>query len=172
VKEAIMDPETLRYWLNLAIGAPMALIWFVIVLFLSIYAAKGNSPRLLRRVAISTAVASGLLTASYLLLIAWNPVWYADWIGSLYFLLIMVCYGVALTCMIWSRNPPRTPAEARLTLYESACIILFVTGFLIVSQTTTEPYSTILLIPFGILTACVCVVLQKAKRRLNDSHSP
>lgn len=168
-----MDPENFRYWLNLALGAPTALLWFVIVLCLTIYAAKGEeSPRQLRRVAISTAIACGIFTTSYLLLIAWNPDWYADWIGHAFMLSILNCYFVSLTCMIWRRNPPQTPEKARLTLYQSACTALFVNGILISEVVATEPSNALLLIPFGIIAACVIVVLLNAKRQLSDSRSP
>ena len=100
-----MAPEELCYWLRLAIGLPMVLLWFGVVVIQAFFAVKGSCSRPLRRFAVGTAMACGAVTAVFGILVAWPPAWYQDWIGSLLLLFVLLSFQTELNCLIWARIP-------------------------------------------------------------------
>jgi drug/metabolite transporter (DMT)-like permease len=164
-----MDTESVHYWLPIIIGIPMAFVWFGIVAILAHLARKGDSPSL-RRVAGLTVVVCGIVTATYSIFVVWHPAWYADWIGQLLNLLILVCFGVALYCLIWRNNPPRNSEERRLMIGGAVGFGILTVPLYVACMIVTEWYNVFFMIPYGILLAWGSIIYRKAERRIQNSH--
>lgn len=164
-----MDAASLEYWLPIIIGVPQALVWFGIVVLLGWLAARGDSPPRLRRVAASNTIVCAAVTAAYFVVIFWRPVWYVKWIDLLLFLFILGCFGVALQCLLWRKNPPKSAAERRLAIGFGLYIGALNVGIVVATVLMTDWYNLLFLAPYGILLAAGCVYHRRTERRIKDA---
>lgn len=100
--------------LRLVIAVPQSVVWLGIVVGLATVAARGNGPPPARRLAVASAVTCGVAVSALVALLVTAPSWYADWVGSLLLLVVGLCFLLALNCLIWCQNAPKSPAEQRL----------------------------------------------------------
>ena len=161
-----MNPERLRYWLDIAIGIPMALMWTIIVASLSYYAARGDSPPKLRQVAIWTAICAVATAACFATLLILRPAWYETWMGRAILFLIGIYFFVSLSCLILRKNPPNSAEERRLTLGMMFYMLALNSAMYLSDMLLTDWQSLALLAPYAILIAIGCIVHHKFHRRL------
>ena len=161
-----MDPERLRYWLEIAIGIPMALMWTIIVASLSYYAARGDSPRALRVAAIWSVICAAATTVCYAALVIVRPAWYETWMGRSILFVTIICFFVSLSCLILSKNPPKSAEERRLTLGMMFYVLALNSAMYLGEVLLTDWQSLALLPAYAILIAIGCIVHHKFHRRL------
>src|SRR5262245_5064450 len=128
-----MEPESIRYWLQLVIGVPMACVFASLVILLGHLARRGECPLTLRAISISIVLTACALVLAFGALTAVSPTWLQPWMAQLPFLGIVLCFVAQLACLTWSRNPPKSPEERRrvigMTLaVGSLVVVAFVTS--------------------------------------------
>ena len=165
-----MEPERVRYWLDIAIGIPLALIWTIIVASFSYYAARGESPRALRLAAIWSVICAVATTICYAALVIVKPVWYASWIGKSLLFLIAIYFFVSLSCLILRKNPPKSAEERRLTLGMMFYVLALNSAMYLGHILLTDWQALALLPVYGILIAIGCIVHHKTYKRLMSSQ--
>ena len=161
-----MEPERIRYWLDIAIGISMALIWTIIVASLSYYAARGESPRALRLAAIWSVICAAATAVCHAALVIMRPVWYASWMGKALLFLIAIYFFVSLSCLILRKNPPNSAEERRLTLGIMFYVLALNCAMYLGQILLTDWQALALFAAYGILIAIGCIVHHKSHKGL------
>ena len=167
-----MDPEQLRYWIAIAVGIPLMVIFLIAVTVLCIIAGFGNAPRGVRAAAVASFCLAFASTLANTLLLALRPSWYSGWVSHLCMIALGIAFVLALSCLIWRKAPPPTPEARRITMAFVAFIMVMNSLSYLGNHLLPVWGNTVLLVLYGALLAVACVALHRSQRAWPKSSSP